>query len=41
MKGLEDAKQLNTKVRDYVRANARRAFNDLDKELRKRSERSQ
>jgi len=39
MKGLEDAKQLNTKVRDYVRANARRAFNDLDRELRKRTDR--
>jgi len=40
MKGLEDAKQLNSKVRDYVRANARRAFNDLDSELRKRSNRA-
>jgi hypothetical protein len=39
MKSLEDAKQLNARVRDYVRANARRAFNDLDRELRKRSAR--
>jgi hypothetical protein len=39
MKSLTDMKKLNTKVRDYVRANARRAFNDLDKELRKRTSR--
>jgi hypothetical protein len=36
MKSLQNARELNTKVRDYVRANARRAFNDLDKELGKR-----
>lgn len=38
MKSLKDVRNLNTKVRDYVRANARRAFNDLDKELQKRSD---
>jgi hypothetical protein len=32
-KMLDKAKELNTRVRDYVRANARRAFDDLDKEL--------
>ena len=37
MKSLERAKELNASVRDYVRANARRAFNDLDRELRKKS----
>jgi hypothetical protein len=36
MKSLENANQLNARVRDYVRANARRAFNDLDQELQKR-----
>jgi len=41
MKSLEEAKQLNTRIRDYVRANARRAFNDLDRELSKRSARTQ
>jgi len=35
-KSLDDAKQLNNKIRDYVRANARRAFEDLDRELQKR-----
>ena len=35
-KSLDDAKQLNAKVRDHVRANARRAFEDLDAELQKR-----
>jgi DNA primase large subunit len=39
MKSLEQARELNVRVRDYVRANARRAFNDLDRELRKRSDR--
>ena len=39
MKSMQQAKQLNARVRDYVRANARRAFNDLDKELGKRTER--
>ena len=39
MKSLDKAKQLNARVRDYVRANARKAFNDLDKELGKRSDR--
>ena len=39
MKSLEDAKELNSRIRDYVRANARRAFNDLDRELSKRSAR--
>ena len=38
-KALDDAHNLNNKVRDYVRANARRAFNDLDRELRKRGQR--
>jgi hypothetical protein len=37
-KMISSANQLNSKVRDYVRANARRAFNDLDKELGKRRE---
>jgi hypothetical protein len=41
MKGLEDCRQLNARVRDYVRANARKAFEDLDQELRKRSNRQQ
>jgi len=36
-KGLDQAKGLNAKIRDHVRANARRAFNDLDRELAKRS----
>ena len=40
MKSLDNVKQLNTKIRDYVRANARRAFNDLDKELQRRSTRT-
>ncbi len=39
MKSLTDMKKLNTRVRDYVRANARRAFTDLDKELHKRTTR--
>jgi hypothetical protein len=39
MKSLEEAKELNSRIRDYVRANARRAFNDLDRELSKRSAR--
>jgi triphosphoribosyl-dephospho-CoA synthetase len=39
MKSLGDMRKLNTRVRDYVRANARRAFNDLDKELKKRTTR--
>jgi hypothetical protein len=41
MKSLDDANQLNNRVRDYVRANARRAFNDLDRELQKRTARTQ
>jgi hypothetical protein len=40
LKNLEQAKQLNSRIRDYVRANARRAFNDLDRELRKRGHRN-
>jgi len=39
MKSLNNANKLNKRVRDYVRANARRAFNDLDKELAKKSAR--
>jgi hypothetical protein len=39
MKSMEQAKELNSRIRDYVRANARRAFNDLDRELQKRSNR--
>ncbi|MCC6748975.1 MAG: LPP20 family lipoprotein [Deltaproteobacteria bacterium] len=39
MKGIQDANQLNGQVRDYVRNNARRAFGELDDELRKRSNR--
>ncbi|MCB9557775.1 MAG: LPP20 family lipoprotein [Deltaproteobacteria bacterium] len=35
-KGLDDAKQLDPRVRDYVRDNARKAFEDLDAELSKR-----
>ena len=38
-KNLDQARQLNGRVRDYVRANARRAFNDLDRELGKRTNR--
>jgi len=38
-KGLDEATQLNAKIRDYVRANARRAFEDLDRELQKRTDR--
>ncbi|MCB9556575.1 MAG: LPP20 family lipoprotein [Deltaproteobacteria bacterium] len=38
MKTLDDAHNLNDKVRTFVRANARKAFNDLDAELRKRRE---
>jgi hypothetical protein len=34
---LDQAKGLNNRIRDYVRDNARRAFNDLDRELRNRS----
>lgn len=41
MKSLQQAKQLNAQVRDYVRANARKAFKDLDSELNKRSSRGQ
>jgi hypothetical protein len=41
MKSLQNVRNLNTKIRDYVRANARRAFNDLDKELQKRTNRAQ
>jgi hypothetical protein len=39
LKSLDDVRNLNAKVRDYVRANARRAFNDLDKQLRARTAR--
>ncbi len=41
MKSLDDAKQLNSKIRDHVRANARRAFEDMDRELQKRTDRAQ
>lgn len=41
MKSLKDAHNLNQRIKGYVRANARRAFNDLDRELQKRSARSQ
>jgi hypothetical protein len=34
---LDRAKGLDRRVRDYVRANARRAFNDLDRELHRRN----
>jgi hypothetical protein len=40
MKGLDDQKQLNARIRDHVRANARRAFEDLDRELQKRTDRN-
>ena len=40
MKSLNRAKQLNATVRDYVRANARKAFIDLDKKLNKCSDRN-
>jgi len=39
MKGLDEQKQLNARIRDHVRANARRAFEDLDRELQKRTNR--
>ena len=39
MRSLNEAHKLNAKVRDWVRANARRAFNDLDRELSTRTER--
>jgi hypothetical protein len=35
-RSLDGAGNLNARVRDYVRANARRAFNDLDRELARR-----
>ena len=35
---LQSMHKLNATVRGYVRANARRAFRDLDAELRKRSQ---
>ena len=35
-KSLDTAQQLNARVRDYVRANARKAFEDMDRELQKR-----
>jgi hypothetical protein len=35
-KSLDNAQQLNARVRDYVRANARKSFEDLDRELQKR-----
>jgi hypothetical protein len=37
--GLNNATGLNAGLRDYVRENARRAFEDLDSELQKRSDR--
>jgi hypothetical protein len=40
MKSLDDAKELNARVRDHVRANARRAFEDMDRELQKRTDRA-
>jgi len=39
-KSLDSAQQLNARVRDYVRANARRAFEDMDRELQKRTDRA-
>jgi hypothetical protein len=39
MKSLEQAKSLNNNLRDYVRANARRAFDELDQELKQRTDR--
>ncbi len=39
-KSLDTAQQLNARVRDYVRANARRAFEDMDRELQKRTDRA-
>jgi len=39
MSGLTGAQGLNARVRDHVRDNARRAFEDLDGELAKRSNR--
>ena len=38
-KSLDTAQQLNVRIRDYVRANARRAFEDMDRELQKRTDR--
>jgi hypothetical protein len=40
-KSLDEAKELNSKIRDHVRANARRAFEDMDRELQKRTDRAQ
>ena len=38
-KALNDAQGLNAGIRDHVRANAARAFEDLDRELQKRTDR--
>jgi hypothetical protein len=40
-KGVDGTTQLNARVRDYVRDNARRAFEDLDSELQKRTDRAE
>ena len=37
--GLDNAQGLNSRIRDHVRANAARAFEDLDRELQKRTDR--
>jgi len=39
-RNLGDAQGLNARIRDYVRDNARKAFEDLDRELGKRTQRS-
>jgi hypothetical protein len=36
---LNDARGLNDRIRDHVRANAQRAFEDMDRELQKRTDR--
>jgi hypothetical protein len=40
-KSLDNARSLNGRIRDYVRSNARRAFEDMDRELQKRTDRAQ
>lgn len=39
MESLDKAKELNARIKEHVRANARRAFEDLDKELQMRTDR--
>jgi hypothetical protein len=39
MDAIEKANELSTSIREHVRANARRAFQDLNSELSRRSSR--